>query len=208
MTIATRTWTPRTRWFIAVGYVVCWIAGLVVGGPTLPPAASAAAIAQEFDGSTSIVIFAVLVHGVAAVLIVALGLSLASRRTVRGVVPLAGLAAGLSLVQLAGEITLVTGPSGAAAVTIWEVITRVDGIKMIVLAALVVVVYAGRSRTHLALTIVSALTALALVASGIGYLALVPSLMEAAAASLPLLLVWALVATAFTASASASRASE
>jgi hypothetical protein len=208
MTVTTRTWTPRTRWSIAIGYVVCWIAGLVVGGPTLPPAASAAAIAQEFGGSTSIVLFAVLVHGVAAVLLLALGLSLASRRTVRGVVPLAGLAAGLSLVQLAGEITLVTAPSSAAAVTIWEVITRVDGIKMIVLAALVVVAHTGLSGTHLALTIVSALTALALVASGIGYLALVPALMEAATASLPLLLVWTLVATAFTASASASRASE
>ncbi|MFC4430746.1 hypothetical protein [Citricoccus alkalitolerans] len=84
---------------------------------------------------------------------------------------------------------------GIAAV-VWEFIPRIDGVKMLVLAGLIAVVQRGNLPRRVALTALSAGACLALLLSGIGYLALNPLLMESAAASLPLLLIWALVATA------------
>lgn len=180
---------------MAVGYVLCWIVGISTGGPDLPPGADADVVGSEFSGSLAILVFAVLVHGVAAVLLVALGRTLVSEPERRAPLVLASIAAALSLVQLIGEIVLVTGSDALPADVIWEVVSRVDGAKMLVLAALVVNVHGGVFRGRIAVTLVSAVTALALLTSGVGYLASIPGLMAAATASLPLLLVWVLTAT-------------
>jgi hypothetical protein len=196
MTLIEPPWTKRTRWTIAIGYVLCWVVGLGIGGPSLTPHASAAEVTAAFAGSLTLLAFGVLVHGVAAILLALLGRSLASGRAKGAVFPLACAAAGLSIVQFVGEVSLVTLPSVPDAASVWEVITRVDGVKMLVLAALIAVVHGGRDRERVTLTIISAAAVLALLLSGIGYLVLLPELMSAATASLPLLLIWALAATA------------
>lgn len=137
--------TYRTRWSIAGGYVLCWIIGLLIGGPSLAPDAKAEEVQLAFAGSTSILAFAGLVHGVAAVLLASLGWALLSERAMRGIFPLSCAAAGLSLVQLVGEVILVSAPNALNAATVWEVISRVDGIKMLVLAWLVTAFHGGRS---------------------------------------------------------------
>lgn len=197
MTANPRPPAAGTRWAIAIGYVLCWVLGLLLGGPSLPPDATAAEVAAEFTTSPMTVLaFAILVHGIAAVLLAALGWSLTPRPGTRRILAWAGVAAALSLVQLAGETALVDRPAGLHAATIWEAITRIDGLKMLVLAVLVAVVHGGSASRRPVFTLASALTAIALLISGIGYLALLPTLMTAANASLPLLLLWALAATA------------
>jgi hypothetical protein len=57
-------------------------------------------------------------------------------------------------------------------------------------------VHGGHFRGRLTLTIVSAAASISLLLSGIGYLNLNAFLMEVTTASLPLLLIWALMATA------------
>lgn len=200
MTDRARQWTTRGRWSIAVCFVLCWVIGLIIGGPTLAPSADAAEVTEEFGGSPTHLMFAVLVHGVAALLLVALGRSVALTRMYRVTVALAVAAGGLSLVQLAGEVLLVVAPEAVSGDIVWQSITRADGIKMIVLSGFIILAHGGRSRRYVALTIVSAAACLALTVSGIGYLTLNAFMMESATASLPLLLVWALVATAARAS--------
>lgn len=198
MTTATRFQTARARWAIAVGYVTCWVAGLLVGGPQLGPDATAAEIGLAFSDDTRVLVFAALVHGAAAAFLVLLGLSLSSGRTRRPVVALATIAAVLSLDQLAGEISLAVDPYRSGSVALWEMVGRVDGVKILVLAALVGTVYAGAARRRRALMVVTTLAAVALVLSGIGYLTLSETFMGLVAVSLPALLVWVVVATAVT----------
>lgn len=196
MTDRTSTWTTRMRWLVVVGYVLCWVIGLVVGGPPLTPDADSAEVTDEFRDSPTHLIFAIFVHGIAAVLLVALGRSLASTSTSGGVITFAAVAAILSLVQLAGEIFLTIGPEIRLASVVWQFICRADGVKMLVLAGLIVLVHGGHFRGRLTLTIVSAAASISLLLSGIGYLNLNAFLMEVTTASLPLLLIWALMATA------------
>jgi hypothetical protein len=196
MAAHTSTWSKRTRWAIVVGYALCWVLGLILGGPTLTPDADAAEVNAAFRGSMTYLAFAILVHGIAAVLLVALGRSLTSTFTLRGVMTLAATAAALSLVQLAGEILLIVGPETSSASSIWQLTFRVDGVKMLVLAGLIVLAHGRHFRGRLVLTIISAAASTSLLLSGIGYLSLNSLLMQVATASLPLLLIWALVATA------------
>lgn len=196
MTTETGFQTTRARWAVAIGFVACWVVGLLVGGPDLGPDATPADVAQEFSAGGRVVAFSALVHGAAGVLLLLLGLSLGSGRTRRSVVVLASIAAVLSFDQLAGEVGLALDPDRAGAVALWEMVSRVDGAKMIVLAALVAATWWGSARRGPVLSAVSGLAVIALVASGIGYLTLSAGLMAVAGASLPLLLVWSLTATA------------
>lgn len=196
MTPVITSLTARTRWTIAITYVACWVAGLLVGGPQVDPRAAPDELAQAFSDETRVLVFAVLVHGFAAVLLVLLGLALGHGPTRRLVVALAATAAVLSFGQLAGEVSLVVGPHRAEASATWGSVSRVDGLKMLVLAALVAAVWVGATHTGRVLTAVSGLAVVTLLLSGAGYVTVSAGLMPLAGASLPLLLVWSLVATA------------
>ena len=196
MTPASVSLTARTRWTIACAYVACWVAGLLVGGPQVDPGAGSHALALAFSEQARVLVFAVLVHGVAAVLLALLGLALGSGPTRRLTVSLAATAAVLSFGQLAGEVSLVAGPRHAQASATWESVSRVDGLKMLVLAALVTAVWVGAAHRGRVLTAVSGLAVATLVLSGIGYVTVSTGLMALAGASLPLLLLWSLAATA------------
>lgn len=196
--MTSETWfsSARARWAVATAFVACWVVGLVVGGPDLGPGATPTAVAQAFADQTRVVAFSALVHGAAGILLVLLGLSLGSGRTRRTTVALASIAAVLSIDQLAGEVGLALDPDRTGAVALWEMLSRVDGAKMLVLAALVTSVWSGTVRRSALLSVVSCLAVLSLVLCGVGYLTLSAGLMAAAAASLPLLLLWSLTATA------------
>ena len=196
--MTSETWfsSARARWAVATAFVACWAVGLVVGGPGLGPVATPRAVAQAFSDQTSVVAFAALVHGAAGILLVLLGLALGSGRTRRTTVALASIAAVLSIDQLAGEVALALDPHRGGGVALWEMLSRVDGAKMLVLAALVASVWRGAVHRGHTLTVVSCLAVVSLVLSGVGCLTLSAGLTAAAAASLPLLLVWSLTATA------------
>lgn len=180
--------------------------GLSVGGPTIEPDATSEQVSEAFAGSSTTLTFAVLVHAIGAGLLVALGWSLASGRLGRMLKALAVAAAVLSLAQFVGEAALVLAPDLADASSVWQAVSRVDGIKMLVLAALIVAFHGGRVREHILLSALSTAAVIALLVSGVGYLTLTPTLMDAAVASLPLLLLWVIAATA-SRTAAARRAS-
>lgn len=186
----------RLRWLVAGGYVLSWAIGLLVGGPSLLPDASSTEVELAFSGSTAVLVFAVLVHGVAAVFFAALGWTLPGRGAHPLARALACLAAALSLLQLVGEVLMVVVPDSVDAGAAWVSITRVDGVKMLVLAGLIGAVLRGHGTGRRVLSVVSVVTMIALVVSGAGYVLLDPVVMEAASVSLPLLLIWVLVATA------------
>ncbi|PPF80194.1 hypothetical protein C5E07_18225 [Pseudoclavibacter sp. RFBJ3] len=192
----------RTLWVWCGVYVSAWISGLLVGAPDITPADSSAAVAEAYATSPSVLVNAALVHGLAAVALYGMSTLLGSqrlRRATRG----AGLATlVLSLIQLAGEALLTFGLAsdgsspllGLDSGQVWATIQVVDGIKMLALAALVLVVLLGQARRPVWATLVSGATILALLASAAGFLTLSAPLMTAAYVALPLLLIWAVVA--------------
>ena len=178
----------------AVFFVVAWAVGLSLDGMTV----------EVIDGVVVTTRYAnagitqpLLVHGLAAIALAALGIALGRMLRSRLVPALACLAALLSLAQLACEVVLtdvLTRPGG------WGVaLILLDGAKMLELAALMVTVLARSRRSRVvkfALLPVTVIAAVAIALTGVGYLALSESLMRAAYVSLPLLLVWAIVAAA------------
>lgn len=142
-------------------------------------------------------------HGVAAVTLAIVLVALARAGRAAGtarpatVAAVAGLAAaGVSLIQWVLDLTLADAiaPSGDAgrAGTALEAINRLDGIKMLLLATLAIagLELARHGVLWTWLGIVGVLLAVAIIASGIGYLFLVPQLATLALVSGPLLLIW------------------
>ncbi|MGV8882830.1 MAG: hypothetical protein ACOH19_11825 [Rhodoglobus sp.] len=175
-------------------FVAAWIVGLSMNGMTV----------EVIDGVVATTTHAsagitqpVLVHGVAAVALVALGFTL-GRLLRSALVPvLACIAALLSLAQLACEVVIADGLANPG---MWAVaLVLLDGAKMLVLAALMVAVLATSRRVRsvkFVLLPVTVASAAAISLSGIGYLAISEPLMRSAFVSLPLLLLWAIAAAA------------
>jgi hypothetical protein len=181
---------------VAILYVLTWVVGLSIGAPELSADQDGAAVLSVYAAAQSALLQAVLVHGIAGLLLGVLAVLLArdsgfsvGRRRVT-------LAAGvltvlLSWAQLAGEVVLtVGGPSADAAWRVWTTVAVLDGAKMLALAVLVSVTL-PRLRAR-PLRWLAGAAAVSLVASGVGYLVLNPAVMGAAYVSLPLLLVWAI----------------
>jgi hypothetical protein len=153
-----------------------------------------------------------LVHGLAAaalaVVVLALGRAadgLAAAGPWGRVVVVAGLVAvAVSLVQFAlGELMgalaagVIAGGRVGQVKLLFDLTGRLDGVKMLLLAALIASGAMLAWRTPVQprwLAWAGALAAAALLVSAAGYLLLVSSLALAAAASLPLLLLWACAA--------------
>lgn len=175
-------------------FVIAWVVGLSLDGITV----------EVIDGVVVTTRYAnagiaqpLLVHGLAAIALAALGFALGKILRSRLIPALACLAALLSLAQLACEVVLADAlarPEG------WGVaLILLDGAKMLVLATLMVTVLARSRRSGLVKFVLLPMTTIAAVAialTGAGYLALSETLMRAAYVSLPLLLVWAIAAAA------------
>jgi hypothetical protein len=183
---------------VALAYVLVWVVGLVIGAPELTPEHAGSVVIAAYDASPAALLQAVLVHGLAGLLIGALAVLHARRGTglsrLRRILALGAgaLAALLSWAQLAGEVALIQGTSApGAAGQLWATVAVIDGVKMLALAVLVVAIL-PLSRA-LPVRMLAGLTAASLVVSGVGYVSLQLELMAAAYVSLPLLLVWAIV---------------
>jgi hypothetical protein len=143
----------------------------------------------------------VLTEGVAAVClaVVALAVGRAGRHSGLGrLTAVTGLvAAALSLAQgvLGAYLVGWLAPAGRsdAAGTVFETINRVDGVKLFVLAVMAAAGVGLARRAGVLprwLGYVGLALAVAMVASGVGYLLLIGAAAQAAYVSLPLLLIW------------------
>ena len=165
---------PAFNWvrIAAVAFTLVWLIGLAVPVPMVDVNASPAGFSGH---ETELALRSLFVHGFAAVALLVVGWGLNRR--------LAIAAAALSLAQWVSETAFAAGGPGA----LIEATNRLDGVKMLVLAALIVV---GARVAPRWLRVLAPVAAVALVVSAAGYGLLVPSLAAAAFVSLPLLLVW------------------
>ena len=165
---------PAINWvrFAAVAFTLVWLIGLAIPVPMVDVNASAAALSGH---ETELALRSLFVHGFAAAALLVVGWGLSR--------PLAIAAAALSLVQWVLETAFAAGGPDA----LMEATNRVDGAKMLVMAALIGF---GARFAPRWLRVLAPVAVIALVVSAAGYGLLVPSLAAAALISLPLLLVW------------------
>jgi hypothetical protein len=188
-----------------VAYLVAWVTGLAVWPSNLDVAASGSQVIAAYTGHRGVAMLqSLLVHGVAGVALAIVVLSLGQAARGRDAGPLtqatvvAGVgAAAVSLLQCALGLLLAgwavpDGDSGRAG-SLFAAINRLDGLKMLALAAMAASGAALVRRTRLLpswLGYLGALLAVALVVSGIGYLLLSSTLAPSAYVAGLLLLAW------------------
>ena len=203
--VSRRPWPLTFPALAGIAYTLVWLIGLAVWPANLDINAPGAVVVATYRASQAQAMAQIgLVEGVAALALAAVALAVgrfAARRGVkwpgRAVATLGVLAAAISLVQCAlGEaLAAWVAPAGdaSAAATLFDLLNRLDGVKMFMLAAMAVVGIWLARRGALPRWLgygAAPLAALALAVSGIGYLLLTNQLALAAAVSLPLLLVW------------------
>ena len=188
-----------------LAYAATWVAALVIGPASLEVTAPGAAVVRAYAGQQGAAIAQlVLTEGVAAVALAMAVLALGRAARGRGAdrmaarIEVAGLAAVvLSLVQCVHGVRLAgwvaPGGDSSRASSLFQFISRIDGVKMLLLAALVA---SGMALVRRAGALPPrpdfpgvVLTA-ALTGGGVGYLLLSPALAWMAWMSLPLLLIW------------------
>ncbi len=185
-------------------YATAWLTGLLIGPPALSVAATGGEVVSAYAGHQGPAIGqVVLTEGVAglALAVVVLALGQVARchgaRRLASRIEIAGFAAvGLSLVQCVLGLLLAgwaaPADDSARAGALFELVSRIDGAKMLLLAAVAVSAsgLAGRGVFPAWAVWPSGVLAVALTVSGFGYLLLSPALAWAAYVSLPVLLVW------------------
>lgn len=203
-TIATSPATALTARAAGYTHAAAWIVGLAVAWGVTPEVGDThARIAAAYaDRPVQAIAQALLVHGVAAAGLVAVGAGLRgwARRTGNAGARFAGwagtAAGALAFVQLVMELIAVPGADPASpdrSGALFEAVQRVDGVKMLALAALAAAVCtASRQRTLLRRweVVLGWGLAATIATSGTGYLLLHTALTPMAFVSLPLLLVW------------------
>jgi hypothetical protein len=186
---------PATAWLTAtsvaaVGYLAVWIIGLSIWPSNLSVTSSGNAVIQAFAGHSGVAITQyILTEGLAGV-----ALAIVLGRTLSGLPRITGYcAAAVSVVQcglgiyLAGSV--VPGGDASSARTFFDLIDRLDGVKMALLA-ITAVVASIAMRRPVWLRYAGFVLAVAIAVSGIGYLLANTTLAVAAWISLPLLLIW------------------
>jgi hypothetical protein len=185
-------------------YLVAWVAGLAVWPSNLAVSASDAKVVDSYSSHEAAAVTQyLLVEGLAGIalafVVVALGQAARRRGADRlgRAALIAGLgAATLSVIQAVLGVVLagsaVSDGDADRAGFLFDLINRLDGVKMFALTALAITGIGLVRRGVLPrwLAYVGALLAVALAVSGTGYLLLNSTLAEAAAVSLVLLLVW------------------
>ncbi|MFD7409863.1 hypothetical protein ACFV7R_46485 [Streptomyces sp. NPDC059866] len=203
-TIATGPATATTSRAAGYTHAAAWVLGLAAAWGATPEVGDThAQIATAYaDRPIQAIAQALLVHGVAAAGLVAVGSGLLgwARRTGSAAARFAGwagtAAGALASVQLVLELIAVPGADPASPGStgaLFEAVQRVDGIKMFALAALAAAACAAsRHRTLLRRweAVIGWALAATITASGTGYLFLSTALTPMAFISLPLLLIW------------------
>lgn len=188
-----------------IAFVAAWVTGLAVWPSNLDVSASGAKVVSAYAGHQGVAMTQyLLLEGLAAIALAVVVIALGRTARRRGadrlgrVVEFAGIGAVMvSLLECALGLVLAgaavpDGDTGRAG-TLFDLINRLDGAKMLALAALALAGVALMRRGGPLprwLAYVAAALAAAMTASGIGYLLLDNTLAQAAAVSLPLLLVW------------------
>jgi hypothetical protein len=196
---------PSVFVLAGIAFSAAWVTALVVGPSNLSVDASGDHVVAAIAGHQGAAIAQfLLAQGVAAAALAAVAIALG--RSTRGgparrrgqVAMAAGIgAAAVSLVQLALGLLLSVGPApdgdASRAHLLFEAINRLDGVKMLLLAAMAAA-GGALALSHRVmprwLGFTGAALSVALVASAVGYLLLNSGLAEAAYVSLPLLLIW------------------
>ena len=187
-------------------YVASWLLGLVVFASSTDVRAPGAAVLHTYAGHEAVsTLQIVLTEGIPAVALAVVVLAftrLVTRsidRQLARAVRACGLAAAfVSLTQCLLGVHLTTRlvPAGRAGpvATLSETITRLDGVKMLLLAGLALaarsLIRRGRVRIPRWLAAVALALSVTISVTGIGYLLLLNGPASAAWLSLPLLLVW------------------
>ncbi|HLI59203.1 MAG TPA: hypothetical protein VKV21_06015 [Solirubrobacteraceae bacterium] len=188
-----------------VAFIAAWATGLAAWPANLTVAASSAEVVSAYAGHRGAAVMQyLLVEGVAAIALAVVVTALARFALRRGaqrsgrVVLVAGISAVIvSLVECALGLVLTLGavPAGRTGLAggLFDLINRLDGVKMAALAtmALGAVILARRGALLPRwLGWIGVALAAAMLVSGVGYLLLDDTLAQAAAASLALLLTW------------------
>jgi hypothetical protein len=202
MTAITATSSPMTRshgnrWPRIAGftYVGAWVVGLTAFGAGPAADASNSELARYFaDHRAGSATQSLLIHGVAAVALLAVVAAIARSRTSTRVAQNAGLVAvALSLVQCGLDMWRSLVSTGATTATLVHAVDRIDGVKIFALAVMIgasvaALRSAGTIGPRMATT--GKVAAAALVVSGVAYAGAVRPLLVSADLSLLLLLTW------------------
>jgi hypothetical protein len=182
---------------IGVAYTISWIAGLAVDAPSPTLGASGTEIVSQLTGhAASEVANFVLTEGLPAVGLGVVSVALArairgSGATRAGLIALitGALAATISLVQCFLGVALARTSAPGSARLLWELVDRLDGIKMVMLAVLAL---AAAVTTVLPrwMRYVSGALAISIAGSGLAYLFLLNRLASLAYVAGVLLLVF------------------
>ncbi len=188
-----RRWVPLVA---GVSFTLSWVVGLLVFSSSTQVNSSGADVLRGIGNHHDLIALQyLLTEGTAAIALAIVVLAL-GRAAQSGWILTTGLGAvAVSLTQCALGLYL-SGVHGDAATagSLTEVINRLDGSKMLLLAAMALAGFMAVRRGRLVLPAWLGYVALALAVSiavsGVGYLFLLNSLATAAWISLPLLLVW------------------
>ena len=197
---ASSAWRARLPGTAGIAYVVTWVVGLAIWPVNLAPNATAAQVTASHRAHPAEAgVQYLLIEGLAALLFgIVLACVLRANRGHSG-----GQTTGPALLSVAAVITSLTecvlgllitaaatGGHVATAGSLFEVLNRLDGVKMCALAGATAWLAATRPALPRWLRRITVLVALALIASGCAYLTLSAAFAWTAFVSLPLLLLW------------------
>jgi hypothetical protein len=197
---ASSPWQARLPGAVGVAYVVTWVVGLAVWPVNLALNATAAQVtashrAHPAEASVQYLLIeglAALLFGFVLACVIRANRDRASRQ-IAGPAVLSAVAVLTSLAQCAIGLLVTAAATGghvASSGTLFELLNRLDGVKMLALAAATTWLAATRPVIPRWLRGVTVLLALALIASGYAYLTLSNALAWTAFVSGPLLLLW------------------
>jgi hypothetical protein len=196
-------WIVATPALAGILYSISWAVGLAIFSSSADVHSSGADLVSTYAGHRGVATAQyVLTEGVPAIALLvvvwALARAAGGHRPSQALLACGLAAAAISIVQcvlglyLAGR--LIPGRRTGPAVTVFDAINRLDGVKMLLLATVALAAFAllraGHPPLPRWLAYESLALAVAIAISGVGYLLLLSGPALAAWVSLPLLLVW------------------
>lgn len=168
---------------IGVGYTLSWIAGLSIAAPSPKLSATGSQIVSELAGhGASVTASFAFTEGLPAIglVVVAAAIAGAIRRAGRPITArlalIAGLsAAAISVTQFIAGVALARTSTPGTAHLLYELVNRLDGVKMLALAGLALTVAVTSLRPSW-LRYLGGVLAVTIASSGIAYLLLVDSM--------------------------------
>jgi hypothetical protein len=175
---------------IGIGYTLSWIAGLAVPAPSPKFSASGAQIVSSIAGhAPALAVQFALTEGLPAAGIAVVTIALAKITGSRLALAAGVTAAAISLLQFCLGTWLAASSSPVTAHVLYQMVNRMDGVKMLALAALGAAAAAALALPRW-LRYTGAALAVAIAASGVVYLLLLQSLALLAGPALVLLLIF------------------